>query len=37
MLTDDVITDLNAQVDIEGKEFAAVAKAFLDQAGLLKK
>jgi osmoprotectant transport system substrate-binding protein len=37
MLTDDVITGLNAQVDLEGKEFAAVAKAFLDQAGLLKK
>jgi osmoprotectant transport system substrate-binding protein len=37
LLTDDVIAGLNAQVDIEGKEFAAVAKAFLDSAGLLKK
>jgi osmoprotectant transport system substrate-binding protein len=37
LLTDDVITGLNAQVDIEGKEFPAVAKAFLDSAGLLKK
>jgi osmoprotectant transport system substrate-binding protein len=37
LLTDDVITGLNAQVDIDKKEFAAVAKAFLDSAGLLKK
>ncbi len=37
LLTDDVIAGLNAQVDIEGKEFAVVAKAFLDSAGLLKK
>jgi osmoprotectant transport system substrate-binding protein len=37
LLTDDVIAGLNAQVDIDKKEFAAVAKAFLDQAGLLKK
>ena len=37
LLTDDVIAGLNAQVDIEGKEFAAVAKAFLDSARLLKK
>jgi osmoprotectant transport system substrate-binding protein len=37
LLTDEVITGLNAQVDIEKKEFAAVAKAFLEQSGLLKK
>jgi osmoprotectant transport system substrate-binding protein len=37
LLTDDVIAGLNAQVDIDKKEFAAVAKTFLDQAGLLKK
>ena len=37
LLTDDVITGLNAQVDIDKKEFAAVAKSFLDSAGLLKK
>jgi osmoprotectant transport system substrate-binding protein len=37
LLTDDVIAGLNAQVDIEGKEFPVVAKAFLDSAGLLKK
>jgi osmoprotectant transport system substrate-binding protein len=37
LLTDDVIAGLNAQVDIDKKEFAAVAKAFLDSAGLLKK
>ncbi|MDQ2997283.1 MAG: quaternary ammonium transporter [Chloroflexota bacterium] len=37
LLTDDVIAGLNAQVDIEGKEFAVVAKAFLDSAGLRKK
>jgi osmoprotectant transport system substrate-binding protein len=37
LLTDDVITGLNAQVDIDKKEFAVVAKTFLDQAGLLKK
>ncbi|HJZ48948.1 MAG TPA: glycine betaine ABC transporter substrate-binding protein [Roseiflexaceae bacterium] len=37
LLTDDVIAGLNAQVDIDKKEFAAVAKAFLDQADLLKK
>ncbi|MEP7187840.1 MAG: glycine betaine ABC transporter substrate-binding protein [Roseiflexaceae bacterium] len=37
LLTDDVIAGLNAQVDIDGKEFAVVAKAFLDSAGLLKK
>jgi osmoprotectant transport system substrate-binding protein len=36
LLTDDVITGLNAQVDIEGKEYAAVAKAFLEEKGLLK-
>jgi osmoprotectant transport system substrate-binding protein len=36
LLTDDVITGLNAQVDIEGKEYAAVAKAFLQEKGLLK-
>jgi osmoprotectant transport system substrate-binding protein len=37
LLTDDVITDLNAQVDIDKKEFAVVAKDFLASAGLLKK
>ena len=37
MLTDDVITDLNAQVDIDKQEFAAVAKTFLQTAGLIKK
>ena len=37
LLTDDVITDLNAQVDIDKKEFAAVAKGSLESAGLLKK
>jgi osmoprotectant transport system substrate-binding protein len=37
LLTDDVIAGLNAQVDIEKKEYQAVAKTFLDQSGLLKK
>lgn len=37
LLTDDVITDLNAQVDIDKQEFAAVAKTFLQTAGLIKK
>jgi osmoprotectant transport system substrate-binding protein len=37
LLTDDVIAGLNAQVDIDGKEYAAVAKDFLQQQGLLKK
>ncbi len=36
LLTDEVITGLNAQVDIDGKEYAAVAKDFLDKSGLLK-
>ncbi|MFL5805863.1 MAG: glycine betaine ABC transporter substrate-binding protein [Roseiflexaceae bacterium] len=36
LLTDQAITALNAQVDIDGKEYAAVAKAFLDEQGLLK-
>jgi osmoprotectant transport system substrate-binding protein len=37
LLTDDVITDLNAQVDIDKQEFATVAKTFLQTAGLIKK
>jgi len=37
LVTDAVIANLNAQVDIDKQEFAAVAKAFLDQVGLLKK
>ena len=36
LLTDSVITGLNAQVDIDGKEYAAVAKEFLAGSGLLK-
>jgi osmoprotectant transport system substrate-binding protein len=36
LLTSDVIAGLNAQVDIDGKEYAAVAKDFLDTSGLLK-
>jgi osmoprotectant transport system substrate-binding protein len=36
LLTDEVITGLNAQVDIDGKEYAVVAKEFLDGSGLLK-
>jgi glycine betaine/choline ABC-type transport system substrate-binding protein len=32
-----VIAGLNAQVDIDKQEFAAVAKAFLNSRGLLKK
>jgi glycine betaine/choline ABC-type transport system substrate-binding protein len=31
-----VIAGLNAQVDIDGKEYAVVAKEFLDSSGLLK-
>jgi osmoprotectant transport system substrate-binding protein len=37
LLTDDVITGLNAQVDINKQDFAAVAKTFLNATGLLKK
>jgi len=36
MLTDSVITKLNSQVDIDGQQYADVAKAFLTQQGLLK-
>jgi osmoprotectant transport system substrate-binding protein len=36
LLTSDVIAGLNAQVDIDGKEYAVVAKDFLDKSGLLK-
>jgi osmoprotectant transport system substrate-binding protein len=36
LLTTEVITDLNAQVDIDGKEYAVVAKEFLDASGLFK-
>jgi osmoprotectant transport system substrate-binding protein len=36
LLTSEVITGLNAQVDIDGKEYAVVAKEFLDKSGLLK-
>jgi len=36
LLTSDVIAGLNAQVDIDGKEYAVVAKDFLDTSGLLK-
>jgi osmoprotectant transport system substrate-binding protein len=36
LLTSEVITGLNAQVDIDGKEYAVVAKDFLDKSGLLK-
>lgn len=37
LLTDAAITKLNAQVDIDGQEPADVARAFLEQQGLLKK
>jgi osmoprotectant transport system substrate-binding protein len=37
LLTNNVIASLNAKVDIDKQDFAAVAKTFLDQAGLLKK
>jgi osmoprotectant transport system substrate-binding protein len=37
LVTDDVITRLNAQVDIDKQDFAAVAKTFLNSAGLVKK
>lgn len=36
LLTDDVITHLNAQVDIDKQDFATVAKSFLTSAGLVK-
>ena len=36
LLTSEVITGLNAQVDIDGKEYAVVAKEFLDKSNLLK-
>ncbi len=34
-LTDDVVTELNAQVDVEGQEPADVAEEWLDSEGLL--
>jgi len=37
LLSDDVITSLNAQVDIDKQEVATVAKTFLSAKGLLKK
>lgn len=37
LLTDEIMTGLNVQVDIDGKEPADVAKAFLESQGLLKK
>jgi len=36
LLTSEVITGLNAQVDLDGKEPADVARAFLQQSGLVK-
>lgn len=35
LLTDEVITGLNAKVDIDGEDYAAVAKAFLTEQGLI--
>jgi osmoprotectant transport system substrate-binding protein len=37
LLTDSVMIGLNAEVDVDGKEPAAVAKAFLESSGLLTK